>query len=48
MGELAKLANIAAKLEQQLMEVGITTEAELRNIGSREAWLRIRAKDPTA
>ena len=48
MGELTKLPNIAAKLEAQLADVGITTEEELRNTGSREAWLRILARDPSA
>ena len=48
MGELAKLPNIATKLELQLFEVGITTEAELRTVGSREAWLRNLARDPSA
>ena len=48
MGELAKLPNIATKLELQLFEVGITTELELRTVGSREAWLRILAHDPSA
>lgn len=48
MGELTKLPNIAAKLEAQLVDVGISTEEELRNIGSREAWLRILARDPSA
>ena len=48
MGELSKLPNIAAKLEAQLADVGITTFDELKRIGSREAWLRILAKDPSA
>jgi len=48
LGELTKLPNIAAKLELQLYEVGITTETELRTVGSREAWLRILAHDPSA
>ena len=48
MGELSKLPNIAAKLETQLADVGITTEKELRNVGSRETWLRILARDPSA
>ena len=48
MGELTKLPNIAAKLEAQLADVGIITEEELRKVGSREAWLRIRARDPSA
>ena len=48
MGELTKLPNIAAKLEGQLAAVGITTEEELRRVGSREAWLRILTRDPSA
>jgi DNA transformation protein len=48
MGELTKLPNIAAKLEAQLADVGITSESELREVGSREAWLRILARDPSA
>ena len=48
MGELTKLPNIAAKLEGQLMDVGVTTVGELKQLGSREAWLRILARDPSA
>lgn len=48
MGELTKLPNIAEKLEGQLTEVGITTFDELKRVGSREAWLRILARDPSA
>ena len=48
MGELSTLPNIAAKLECQLADVGITTIEQLRNTGSREAWLRILARDSSA
>ena len=48
MGELTKLPNIAAKLEAQLAQADITTVDELKRIGSREAWLRILARDPSA
>ena len=48
MGELTKLPNIAAKLEGQLIDVGVTTVDELKQVGSREAWLRILARDPSA
>ena len=48
MGELTTLPNIAAKLEEQLANAGITTIEQLREVGSREAWLRILANDPTA
>ena len=48
MGELRKLPNIAEKLETQLTEVGILTVDVLKQTGSREAWLRIVAIDPSA
>ncbi|MDD4366870.1 MAG: TfoX/Sxy family protein [Eubacteriales bacterium] len=48
MGELSKLPNIASKLEGQLAQVGISTIDELKNTGSREAWLRILAIDTSA
>jgi len=48
MGELTSLPNIASKMEAQLADVGITTVEELKHVGSREAWLRILARDPSA
>ena len=48
MGELAKLPNIGKVLEAQLEAVGIATPEALRETGSRAAWLRIRAADPSA
>lgn len=48
MGELSKLPNIGAALEQQLQQAGITTCAQLRQAGSMGAWLKIQAIDPTA
>ena len=48
MGELQKLPNIAEKLEAQLIEVGVPTIDALMTTGSREAWLRIAAIDPSA
>ncbi|GHU82699.1 competence protein TfoX [Clostridia bacterium] len=48
MSELTTLPNIAAKLDAQLAQVGITTIGELRAAGSREAWLRLLARDPSA
>ena len=48
MGELTKLPNIAEKLEAQLADAGITTVEQLKEAGSREAWLRILAHDPSA
>ena len=48
MGELQKLPNIADKLEAQLVEVGVASIDALKKTGSREAWLRIAAIDPSA
>ena len=48
MGELSTLLNIGEKLEAQLADVGITTIKQLKEIGSREAWLRIYSKNPSA
>ncbi|HWP50208.1 MAG TPA: TfoX/Sxy family protein [Clostridia bacterium] len=48
MGELSKLPNIGRVVEQQLHEIGITTYEELRQIGSRQAWLHIKAIDNSA
>ena len=48
MGELSKVVNIGEKLEEQLEEVGICNIEELKKTGSREAWLRIKAMDPSA
>lgn len=48
MGELQTLPNIADKLEAQLREIGIQTISQLKQTGSREAWLRILARDPSA
>lgn len=42
MGELANLFNIGKEVERQLNEVGITTGDALRQIGSKDAWLRIK------
>lgn len=35
-------------MEQQLADAGIHTPEELASAGSREAWLRILAMDPSA
>ena len=48
MGELSKLPNIGKVLEEQLNDVGIETVDDLIDIGSREAWLRIREVDDSA
>jgi DNA transformation protein len=48
MSALANMANIGPKLEAQLQQAGINTPEELTSAGSREAWLRIKAFDPSA
>ncbi len=48
MGELSKLPNIGKVVEEQLNEVGINTVDDLINIGSKEAWLKIKEIDDSA
>lgn len=48
MGQLSKLPNIGNKLEDQLIKVGIETVDQLKQIGSKQAWLNIKAIDPSA
>ena len=48
MGELSKLPNIGKVVEKQLNDVGINTVDELIDIGSKEAWLRIKEVDESA
>ncbi|QSX05721.1 TfoX/Sxy family protein [Sedimentibacter sp. zth1] len=48
MYELSKLPNIGKTLETQLVQVGIETTQQLKQIGSKQAWLSIKAIDPSA
>ena len=48
MGELSKLPNIGKVLEEQLNDVGINIIDELIDIGSKEAWLKIKEIDESA
>lgn len=48
MGELSKLPNIGKTVEEQLAQAGIVTTDELRKIGAKAAWLKIRQIDPSA
>lgn len=48
MADLSKLPNIGKILEEQLNQVGITTVSELKEIGSKEAWLKIQRIDESA
>jgi len=48
MGKLSALPNIGEVVEKQLNDVGIATFAQLKELGSKEAWLRIKAIDASA
>lgn len=49
MSGLTELPNIGPVVAAELEQIGIHTPAELRELGAREAWLRIRALvDPGA
>ncbi len=48
MGELSNQVNIGKVLEQQLNETGIESLEQLKSTGSKQAWLNIKAIDPSA
>lgn len=48
MGELSKLPNIGAKVEEQLNAVNIFTYEDLKKLGAEKAWLMIQSIDPSA
>lgn len=48
MGELSKLQNIGAKVEEQLNAVNIFTYEDLKKLGAENAWLMIQGIDPSA
>ena len=48
MGELSKLPNIGKTVEEQLLQVGISSADELKNMGAKAAWLKIQEIDESA
>ena len=48
MGELSQLPNIGKVVEAQLNEVGIYTYEQIKETGSKQAWLKIKAVDESA
>jgi len=48
MGELSKLLNIGKVVEEQLNQVGIEGLEQLKHIGSKQAWLKIKSIDDSA
>jgi TfoX C-terminal domain. len=48
MGELSKLPNLGKVAEEQLNQVGIETYEQLKEIGSKQTWLKVKAIDESA
>ena len=48
MTKLSELPNIGKVVEEQLIQVGINTLEQLKEVGSKEAWLKIYEIDPSA
>lgn len=48
MGELSKMPNIGKACEQSLLRAGIASPEDLRALGSKEAFLRVRSAEPDA
>lgn len=46
--DLTSLPNIGQEMKKQLLAVGIKNPEDLAAIGSRAAWLKIRAVDSSA
>lgn len=47
MSQLTDLPNIGRVLAQALAQAGIDTPEALRQLGAKEAFIRLRAQDPT-
>lgn len=48
MSELIHAPNIGKVLEKQLLATGIETIEQLKERGSKQAWLNIKAIDPSS
>jgi TfoX C-terminal domain. len=48
MAKLSDLPNIGPEVEKQLNQVGIESIQQLSEIGSEQAWLKIKAIDDSA
>jgi len=48
MSELSQLHNIGKNIEEQLSIIGIETLEQLKEIGSKQAWLMIKGIDNSA
>ena len=48
MGELEQLPNIGKTVEEQLIQAGISSVNELKELGAEKAWLKIQKIDESA
>lgn len=48
MSDLSNLPNIGKELSRQLLQAGIRTSEQLTALGAKQAWLDIKAIDPSA
>lgn len=48
MAELSKLPNIGPVLEQQLIDIGVTSYNDLKELGAEATWLKIQQIDESA
>jgi len=46
MSQLTSLRNIGKELDKKLKDVNITTAEELKKVGSEEAFIRLKLRDP--
>lgn len=46
MAELSSLKNIGKEIERKLKTIGINSTEELKEIGSKDAWFRLKLKYP--
>lgn len=46
MAELSSLKNIGKEIERKLKTIGINTAEELKEIGSKDTWFRLKLKYP--
>ena len=46
MSELSSLKNIGKEIERKLKSIGINSPKELKEIGSKDAWFRLKIKYP--
>ena len=46
MAELSSLKNIGKEIERKLKTIGINSAEELREIGSKDTWFRLKLKYP--